>query len=506
MTTPPTISAPPPGPSISRRLFLSTGRVAVYQGLGLVLAFALQTLISRVCGPAAVGVYTLFTSWLVILSVITVPGLESCLVFFLPRLEKDQSSQRFVARTCLLLTGALSLLCGGILVAAGSTPLRWIGLPSAARLTFAFSLVFFSIGKLLDAVFLAQKDAPLVSYYNSIRVGVRILLCLPVLIYPTAAWKIIFLAIALESALTTLLRFFRIQQRYGSLLTSGRPTVSGSSVSTKTILQTSVPMLGINVIDSVSPVLDKAIMGLMLPLALIGVYRISEYVASLNALFVGPFVAFWPFISSLHSARKLDELGAAYKNITLAIVALMLPFSLVLFELSGFVLTLFGPAFAGQGTAVFAILAVGSIVDAIAGPAGAVLRLTDHYRLSLLINLSLLVLYCASTFWLARAYGIVGAAFARSATLILANIINVAANRVLLRVFPYTLKHAALLATGAGILVVRYSLLPRNPSLTAHFVIAFVEALAFVSCAWPILRAQVRHVAAYLKSFVSVQA
>ena len=482
--------------------------MALYQGIGLLLAFVLQTLISRTCGPEAVGVYTLFTTWLIMVSVVTVPGLESCIVFFLPRLEQDHHTQRFVARTCLLLTATLSLICAGILIGVGARSLHWMGLPVTALLAFGVSIVFFSIGKLLDAVFLARKDAPLVSYYNIIRLALRILLCLPIVKYPASAWKIIFLAIALESGVTATLRYLRIQTRYDALIPwkLGRDRVAQSSLTAGTIVRTSVPMLGINVIDTVSPVLDKAIMGLMLSLSLIGIYRISEYVSSLNSLFVSPFVAFWPFISSLSSERRLDELGAAYKNITLAIIALMLPFSLALFELSGFVLSLFGPAFAQQGATVFMILAAGTMFDAIAGPAGAVLRLTGHYRLSLLINLCLLGIYCASTFFLARGYGIAGAAIARTATLILGNAINVFANRALLKVFPYTLKHAALVAAGVAILAIRYGLLPHHPGLPAHIVIASLEVVAFASFAWIILRRQVRQVPGYLKSFVSVQA
>ena len=64
--------------------------------------------------------------------------------------------------------------------------------------------------------------------------------------------------------------------------------------------------------------------------------------------------------------------------------------------------------------------------------------------------------------------GIAGAAIARTATLILGNAINVFANRALLKVFPYTLKHAALVAAGVAILAIRYGLLPHHPGLPAQ--------------------------------------
>lgn len=495
----------PASTGISKRLFHLTGRVALYQGIGLALTFGLQTLISRSCGPSGVGAYTIFISWLAILSVVTVPGMESCVVYFLPRLEKEPDLQRLVVRICLLITGVLSLVCGALLIGAGRWPMEWIGLPPGARIAFAFALVFFSIGKLLDAVFLGRKDAPLIGFYNIVRLGLRVILCLPLLVYPHAAWKILFSAVAVEGGVTAVLRYLRIQKRYDNLIVLGAENVRDHSVSTKTIIHTSFPMLGISLIDTLSPFLDKAILSLMVPIGLVGIYRISDYVGSLNSLFVAPFVAFWPFISSLTAERQLDKLGAAYKNITLAIIALMLPFSLALFELSGFVLSLFGPAFASQGSAVFYILAVGAMFDAIAGPAGAVLRLTDHFRLSLLINLILLLVYCAATVLLTRQYGIIGAAVARTATLILGNAINIVANHKLLHIFPYTKKHAALLACGASIVAIRLCFLSHHFGLTMHFAIAFAEVLTFSGCTLIILRKQLQQVADFLKTFVSAR-
>lgn len=383
--------------------------------------------------------------------------------------------------------------------------MEWIGLPANARTAFAFSVVFFSIAKLLDAIFLGRKDAPLTGYYNIVRLGLRILLCIPILAYPHAAWQILFSAVAIESGVTVALRYFRIQKRYSNLIIFGIENTAERSITPNAIVRTSLPMLGINLIDTLSPFLDKAILGVLVPLALLGVYRISEYIASLNTLFVAPFIAFWPFISTLSASRRLDELGNAYKNITLAIITLMFPFSLALIELSGFTLSLFGPSFPAQGTRVLLVLAAGTMIDAIAGPAGAVLRLADHYRLSLLINALLLIVYCTATVFLARKYGLMGAAVARTATLILGNVINVIANQTVLRIFPYTLKHGALIACGASILILRCCLLAYHLALPVHILIAFAEILAFSACAWFILRSQLQQLPNYFRAVISAQ-
>ena len=83
---------------------------------------------------------------------------------------------------------------------------------------------------------------------------------------------------------------------------------------------TALPMFGISIVDSLYPFLDKAILGAMLPLECVAIYRVAESVASLNSVFVSPFIAFWPYISKLYSEERLDELRDAYRSINLIIV------------------------------------------------------------------------------------------------------------------------------------------------------------------------------------------
>ena len=181
-------------------------------------------------------------------------------------------------------------------------------------------------------------------------------------------------------------------------------------------------MFGISITDGLYPFLDKAILGTMLPLEAVGIYRVADSVASLNSAFVSPFVAFWPYISKLYKENRMDELCEAYRSINLVIIVLLIPFCLVLMQLSGWILSLFGPLFAIHGRTVLLILSFGCVVDAIAGPAGAVLKMTKHSRLSLGINSVLLVIYFAISVALTKAYGVVGIATARAAVMALGNI------------------------------------------------------------------------------------
>jgi O-antigen/teichoic acid export membrane protein len=249
-------------------------------------------------------------------------------------------------------------------------------------------------------------------------------------------------------------------------------------------------MFGISIVDTLYPFLDKAILGAMLPLECVGIYRVAESVASLNSVFVSPFIAFWPYISKLYSEDRLDELRDAYRSINLIIVAFMVPLTLILLEMSGYILSFFGSAFALRGRTVFLILALGCVVDAVAGPAGAVLRMTRHSRLSLFINMGLLAAYIVLSFMLVGRYGLLGIAAAKAAVMVLGNAANVIANYLLLRIFPYTWKHGWLLALGTAVFAASLLLPGSSRGIETHCAVAFAEAAAFLGLAFIVLGAQ----------------
>ena len=483
---------------VAKSIFLSSARVFFFQCLGLALSFGFQAFLSHTCGAAGLGGYTLIVSWLGLLSVVTVPGLEGTLVYLLPRFENASDLRRKVVRICLFLAGTISTLSALAVIAGGGRAFYWVGLPAKAKSAFAFSIVVFSLGKLLDAVFLGLRDASATGYFNAVRILLRFLFCIPILLYPTASWSIIFVAVASECGLTLLLRVYSIRKRYPELSTAGQHRIESPSLSYPMFFATAIPMFGIGIVDSLFPFMDKAILGALLPLQLVGIYKVSESLASLSSIFVSPFISFWPFVSKLCHENRIDELSDAYRNINLLIIALMIPCVLALVEVSGFVLSLFGSAFLVYGKTTFLILTLGCVFDAIAGPAGAVLKLTGHSHLCLGVNASLLVIYIALSFLLARAYGLLGIAIAKSSVLILGNIVNVIANRFLLRIFPYSWKHGQLLLLGSSILTA--AALVHASSVRLHFFVACGEVSIFVCAAAIIVHPQIRQAIAMIRN------
>jgi len=447
--------------------------------------------ISHTVGATILGGYALFVAWLGILAVFTVPGLEGTVVFFLPRYENDLQTRRRVVSVCLWIAGSLSTVAALLILTLGDRVLPIVGMPPRVRTAFAFTTITFSLAKLFDAVFLGMGDAAAMPYYNAIRTVLRLVLCAPIFFFPSAGWTILLFALVAEGVLTLLLRIRALKKEYPGLIRGALRQDVQSSLATRNVLVTSAPMFGISLTDSLYPFLDKVVLGAMVPLELVGIYRVAESIAMLNSTFVSPFTTFWPYISKLYHENRMPELADAYRIINLSIIALMLPFFLALIEVSKWALSLFGPEFAAHGQIVLLILAFGFAVDAIAGPAGAVLKMTKHSKLSLMINTVLLVIYCALSYLLTRRYGVVGIASARTAVMVAGNLINVCANFVLLKILPYGWKHAALLGTAATILAVTWSLNGRIIGSAEHFLVATCEVAVFGMIAFAVLNREI---------------
>jgi O-antigen/teichoic acid export membrane protein len=341
----------------------------------------------------------------------------------------------------------------------------------------------------------------MIGYFNNIRTVLRFTFCIPIIFCPKASWTILFYAIAAELVLTDLLRYRGIRRRCPELLGSNKDTEEQASLQSGQVIAISLPMFGIGIIDTLFPFLDKAILGVMVSLELVGVYRVSDSIAALISVFVAPFIAFWPYISKLFKENRLEELRDAYQNINLIIMTLMIPFGLALVELSGFSLSLFGPSFALKGRTILLVLAFGTAVDAIAGPAGAVLKMTNHARLSFLINLVLSVIYVGLSLGLTRYYGMLGAAMAKTFVTVVGNVTNIIANYLLMGILPYKLAHAWLLGGGILIVVARSLFFASDLGVGGHFGVAITEVALFIGFAMLILQSQVRRIREQLSVF-----
>jgi O-antigen/teichoic acid export membrane protein len=142
----------------------------------------------------------------------------------------------------------------------------------------------------------------------------------------------------------------------------------------------------------------------------VGQFRTASQIAGLIFLLVTTFdTVAGPRIAAAYRVRDI----ATIRRIMRQQVAVMSLISLPLFVLTlgfpGWVLGLFGPDFVGGATAL-RILALGQLVNILAGPIGVVLLMTGNERQSLYVSMVSLVLLAVCCVTLIPMYGLNGAA------------------------------------------------------------------------------------------------
>ncbi|WP_374968269.1 flippase [Terrabacter sp. BE26] len=170
---------------------------------------------------------------------------------------------------------------------------------------------------------------------------------------------------------------------------------------------------------------DTLILGAMTDAGQVGVYSVATRLVTLAVFVLPPITAtFAPHMAHLHHSQDYAGAARAYGSATRWTLLLSMPAFVVLLVFPQQLLAVFGGGFT-EGAAVTVILACGQLVGAAAGPCGVVLNMSGRVGLSLLDNALVLVANIGLNLLLIPQWGIVGAAVAWSASIIVVNAIKV---------------------------------------------------------------------------------
>jgi O-antigen/teichoic acid export membrane protein len=242
----------------------------------------------------------------------------------------------------------------------------------------------------------------------------------------------------------------------------------------------SLPLLGISVINYLMGKTDILIIGYFLSPDKVGIYNIAfklSLLVYLSLLALNSIFA--PLISELHEKNEWGKLANAYKSFTRTILYFSVFAFLGIFLLSEPLLSLIGKDFTA-GVLPLVILSLGQLVLVSVGPAGCLLSMTKHPRLSLYNSLALLLLNIVLDLLLIPRYGIIGAAVATSTSMGLISIAKVIEVKCLLKLHPYSLSYLKPLVIGGisigivTVLGIRMGTLPPYilfPAFVALFIL-----------------------------------
>ena len=474
------------------------------QGVGRLLGYATHAAVAWMHGPAQLGFYALGITLVQVANILSQLGLDNGVVRYVAHhgAGGDTARIRGTILQSLAVTFALSVALSALtFLGAGFLAHDLFGKPFLETMfrAFAGAIPFLTImsmalwatqgfGTMKYAAFVGQILRPLA---NLVLVVVFYLLGVQIL--GAVAAYVLSMAFGAALALYCLGRVF-------PGLLEGRPEYESRELSA-----VSAPMIVANVTQYANLWIAVAVLGVFEPVSVVGIYNVAARTAALSALILVAFGGiFSPLASSLYRQERRGELGRLYDEVSRWSFTGALAFFLITTLLARDIMGVFGEAFV-SGWPVIVVIAAGQLFNSSVGPTARLLAMTGHQKVVMVCSAGSAASAVVLSLLLVPAYGILGAATATAAALVLANVATLFFVRRRLGFWPYGRRYLKPLLAGLAAAAATYALRPALPGwegLPALFVFApFTLAVFFaVLCSLGLSPGDRRFLASFLEA------
>ncbi|MBU4288004.1 MAG: flippase [Proteobacteria bacterium] len=213
------------------------------------------------------------------------------------------------------------------------------------------------------------------------------------------------------------------------------------SVDRKKIIKFSLPLFLSQLFYQNINILGILIIGAFLPASQLGIYGVAMRVIPFLLIPMVSYNAiFSPIISELYTKGRMEELEHIYKTGTKWVTTLSLPLFSLMLLFSKEIVSIFGQGFT-ESASIIVILLIGQIVNVGTGSTGFMLSMTGKPFYNLFNSGILCALNIILTLLLISRFGIVGAAWANSISIILVQLLQIVEVWYLYKIHPYRLEH-----------------------------------------------------------------
>jgi O-antigen/teichoic acid export membrane protein len=247
------------------------------------------------------------------------------------------------------------------------------------------------------------------------------------------------------------------------------------------VLNFSVVVFGVSVLEFLLAQTDKIVMGAFLNVREVGIYAVAaSLITFVPVALQSVNQIFSPTIADLHARGERMLLGRIFQTLTKWIIGLTMPLAFVMMVYSKPLMRLFGPAFE-IGWTVLIIGTLGQLINAGVGSVGYLLLMSGNQKRLLRVQTMMAIFLVVMTLALVRPFGIIGVAVASALTNGLTNYLCLKEVGIALQITPYNRTYLRLIA----------------PTVASFAVIAILRVLGgMVQAQW--LMIGVALVSAYL--------
>jgi O-antigen/teichoic acid export membrane protein len=293
----------------------------------------------------------------------------------------------------------------------------------------------------------------------------------------TAFWSMLASALA-GIGVTLILAYFTLR-----VLPKG---LSGTTPNRepRMILSFSIPVWMSNVVTTLGHTVQITLLGALSTSSAVGIFAIAGNVTMLGTMFHTAVVtSSMPLFARLQDVKDRVAIEHLYRTTSKWTLAANLPLFLFLVLFPSQTLAVFGSEFR-EGSVALSIMAWGGLVNAATGTSGVLLDMSGHTRLKLLNSTVAVGSGIGLSVVLIPPFGLVGAAVASAAPLIIVNLMRLVEVAVLIRVTPYDRSYvkplvaSALAAAAAVAVTIAIAIDPVLEAAVGFAVIASVYVAA----------------------------
>ncbi len=412
---------PGDGTAVMRK---SIAQSLLIRSVGLGLIFLSQILLARLMGVKGYGEYTVIITALNFVVVISLFGLDTSVLRFLPSYlqKKDYSAAHGFIRFSYRLISVMAVIC--------ATGVFLFLLSNSKKYNISFSeAVFWSVLVVPFLVFVNQASSVLRALQKVKASLLPAYFLLPVGMglgwgyYYFTHDKLPVDAAMMINLFITILVFIYIYRKVSSGVNKLVP-VAEPRTERKLWMMVSLTVLLTSLLNMLIKQSDILFVSYFLGNTAAGKYSAAAKMATLVALGLSIIdYVYVPKIAALWESHKLIGLQKLIKDASKQILVITIPISVVLIVGGKWLLSLFGPAFTASYIPLV-ILVCGQLINSLTGMVGGVLMMTGHQRMFFFFYFISFVVQALLNFILIPKFGIIGAAIGTATAIVILNFLG----------------------------------------------------------------------------------
>lgn len=425
------------------------GQIARGAGVGLggniiyyAVSYLFGILVARQIGAENYGLYTLGVSAVTLASLITVAGLDRGLMRYasISRGKGQGSALRYLSLLALAIGGVVSVSVAMVFWFFPQlvlSLLHWTDKEELLILLPIFGIVVPSMT--LTGIAIAGTQAFRTMRYRALVTNIiQPLTKLVIALLLIFAFGMDLMAPVLGFVIAQVLGAFLALFFLARLARTVPRRVQREQGLERKLLSFSAPLLLTNVVSYLNGRTELFVLGIFLAADMAGIYNAAARLAGLGLIVLTAFNAiFSPVISDLHNRSEFERLSTLFKLVTRWMLAAAMPIFLAQMLFAPQIMSLFGPEFA-EGAQALQVLSIGQIFNIATGGVGVMLIMSGYSHIAFLNSMVTVVVALALDFWLVPRYGLLGAAIAGAAVIILANLARLGEVWVFMRMHPFS--------------------------------------------------------------------